>query len=77
MADDRLAVAVDIVAKRVIHTLLHTAEAEDQWENYPQVGLHDWQEVEARIARLADEINPDDETFKAAYEFLDARADAE
>lgn len=78
MADDRLVVAVDEVAKRVAHDLLRGAilrgEVEDMWERYDEVGEHDWQAVEGRVLRLATEVNPSNETIEAAYEFLSERA---
>lgn len=79
MADDKVAVAVDEVAKRVVARLLRWAleseNAYEKWEDYPLIGEHDWGAVEYRIKQLADDIDPDDAVFDAAYEFLAGRAE--
>lgn len=77
MADDKATVAVDEVAKRVIHIILNAESVYEEWENHPEIGEHDWNAVVYRIRQLADDINPDDAVYDAAYEFLKDRAEDE
>lgn len=75
MADDRLKEAVDIVAHHALfQTISH--EAGDLWESYPEVGEYDWEAVQDRITELLQPFRVDRESFEAAYEFLEQRAES-
>lgn len=80
MADDRVKEAVDIVARNVIHNLmLHSDLLDELWgDEYPEVGENDWDRVKARVTEIVGPLYAySEETYRAAYDFLDARADAE
>jgi hypothetical protein len=83
VADDRLNEAIDIVARNVVHNILvHDDNVlDEEWgDNYPEIGEHDWDRIKQRVREIGRNplINPyNEETYAAAYEFLDARADAE
>jgi hypothetical protein len=78
MADDRVTEARLIVAKRVISNALDADyPMAPEWSNYPEVGEADWAAVAQFIATHRAHLVPTDEEFEAAYDFLDARADAE
>lgn len=48
-----------------------------EWENYPDIGEHDWAKVLGSVNRLAATIAPGLRAYLAAYEALTARAEAE
>lgn len=54
------------VARQIVHNALDSIE----WENYPEIGEYDWNEV-LRICRLQ---APGDHAFAAAYAWLAERA---
>ena len=72
MADDRLREAVQTVAKDAIHLLVRRG-LEDAWEDYPEVGQHDWERIEKQIAQWVSA--PDSEALTAAMEYLEGRAE--
>lgn len=75
MADDRLQVAVDIVARAVIDRVV-SSELGDQWaDNYPEVGEHDWLLVQERVTNRLLALAPPPEEFEAAYEYLEGRTE--
>lgn len=79
MVDDRLAVAVavDIVAHRVLDHLVDADVVGDLWgDEYPEIGEHDWDRVCKRVRALIPS-GPAAEEFAAAYEHLESRAEGE
>lgn len=75
MGDNRLAEAVDIVAKRALRNAASAPDCEPLWEDYPDIGEHDWALVEERLHDLVELIAPDEGTFEAAYDYLKERSD--
>lgn len=71
MADDRLDVAVDVVARDLIAKVVREYGG-DQWDSYPEIGEHDWERIDKRALELAAQV--DGEQYLAAYEFLESRA---
>jgi hypothetical protein len=69
MADDPTKHAIDVIAHRVIATSVQT-----EWGYYSEIGEHDWLAVVARVGQLVESFEPDLETFNAAYEHLEHRA---
>lgn len=75
MADDKLAEAVDIVARHLIYAVLD--HASEEWENYPEIDENDWMAIEGRALNLASNMSPTTEEFGAAYDYLERRAEHE
>ena len=71
MADNRVQEAVDIVARHALAIASQTAELLD----FPEIGEHDWERVEAEIDRLVKRLAPTLDEFEAAYEYLASRAE--
>ena len=71
VADNRLAEAIDVVARWIIAFQALNVE----WGDYPEIGEHDWGTVIDRLDELAD--SPGTDEYEAAYDFLAARADGE
>jgi len=71
MADNRVAEAVNVVARHVI--------ADDARfigrGNWSELSQHDWALVVARMIEIAGE--PSGDEYEAAYDFLTARADVQ
>jgi len=72
MTDDRLAQAIDIMAR---HAIAYFSERGigDAWEFYPEIGENDWETIQERVIQLAP--YPDRATYQAAYDYLTERAD--
>lgn len=72
--------AIDVIARRVVHLLLTAPVGGSEdialWEDYPEIGEHDWDRVIDRAKVLAPP-NPDADEYTAAYAHLSARVDAE
>jgi hypothetical protein len=47
------------------------------WEEYPDIGEHDWAEVLNEVHRQVDKIAPELDDYIAAYDALTARANAD
>lgn len=66
--------AIGTVVRRVIYDLiegyLNTGEG---WEDYPEIGKHDWDRVGAGLAYVAETFN-DGPVYAEAYALLAARA---
>ncbi len=77
MADNRLAEAVDAMAKHVIRNVVHDSmEAGELWADYPEMGEDDWIRVVERAGELTDLLYPDSpDTVAAAYDYLTERAE--
>lgn len=78
MADNRLAEAIDVIAKQAIKSATddHPGYAVS-WENYPEIGEEDWARVVERIDELTGLMAPDQAQFEAAYDYLTERANDE
>lgn len=68
-----VAAAVRQIARWAIANVITVVPPE--WEDYPEIGEHDWERVEAEIDRVVTMLAGQEEKFKAAYEFLSGRAD--
>lgn len=75
MADDRLNVAVETVARRAISNALSEYGRAPEWEDYPEIGEHDWILVDEEIDRRRQRQDVTAEEFAAAYEYLEGRAE--
>lgn len=75
MADNRLAEAVDIVARGVITRLVEW-DLDDAWGSYlDELGEHDWGAVRRRVVVLLSQSHPDPDAYEAACRFLASRAE--
>lgn len=72
MADNRVSEAVDVVARWAIDLLLNDSL---NWEDFPDIGEHDFEVVRKRAEVIAD--CPSLDEYRAAYEYLASRADGE
>lgn len=69
----RLDNAIQVVSRRVACNLLNEDALQDAWDSYAEVGQYDWELIEkAAIARIR-ELNPSDEVYEAAYDYLTSR----
>jgi hypothetical protein len=72
--EDALAVQTRLtVARRVIADIVER-EIGDQWENYPEIGEHDWQAIQDVAIERTKELGPSDDVYHAAYDRLARRA---
>lgn len=76
MADNRVDEAVDIVARRMIQDVTEPDALGDLWESYPDLGEHDFRAVVGRAAETVLHVVgvPTFEEYRAAYDYLSARA---
>jgi hypothetical protein len=67
---------VDVVARSVLAAIL--SDDEDRWEDYPEIGEHDWIAVMDRVRAIAEAVTAhvDPNAFQQAYQTLAARADS-
>ncbi|GEA79956.1 hypothetical protein [Cellulomonas uda] len=65
--------AIDTIARHVVatHGPLETGSA---WEDYPEIGEHDWSRVCAAAAAVREDLWPEHDRYDAAYGLLAARA---
>lgn len=61
------------VARRIVVNSLKNGG--EWWEQYPEVGEHDWSRVVVEVDRLAATLEVPDEEFKPAYALLSERAE--
>lgn len=69
MADDRETEAIDTVARRILRNAA-AGDAEPEWGDYPALLEGQWSLVQNRIAGIIDALDPGEESFVAAYEYL-------
>lgn len=78
MADNRVAEAIDIVARRIVFdrvtAFLDEGQFMDSWAEYPEIGEQDFEEVTKRATALVVRLAPDDAEYDGAYKFLTSRA---
>lgn len=72
MSDPLVAEAVDIMARSILALLVKSPDLTLGWEDFPEIGEHDWDAIEARMLQLAPE--PKNEVYQAAFDFLAGRA---
>lgn len=65
--------AVDVIARHCLSVLALSAKPDDAWEDYPDIGEHDWARVILRMASLAP--IPEIEEYRQAYDHLRLRAE--
>lgn len=79
-AEDELAFQVtrarDIVARRVVNRLINEDALGCLWEDYPELGEHDWVAVTKHAEVIVERLDPAQEKYDSAYRFLAARAEA-
>lgn len=75
MTDDKFANAVDVIAKNLLTSC--AAVCEKDWEDYPDLGENDWEQVRNRVRDLVDLLAPSPPEYEAAYEYLAERARGE
>jgi hypothetical protein len=75
VADDRLQVAIEIVAHGIVDRLAHNEMTQDDLrsDDYAEIGEHDWDRIWERIRNIPQRISP--EEFEAAVEYLEGRAE--
>ena len=68
--------AISAVARHLIADRLDAYDVGDMWDQYPEIGEHDWYAVTQRVQEIikATVKPPSAERFKAAYERLESRA---
>lgn len=65
---------VRMVARQVAALALHPEfPAEIAWEEYPEIGEHDWEAVIAEVAYIADVLRVSQDNYDHAYAQLAAR----
>lgn len=74
MADEQTPVesSIDLMARYMLWQLVDVERV--RWENYPELGEHDFERIIERIEQIAPPC-PDMHERQAAYEFLSNRAD--
>ncbi len=72
-----VALARDIVARRVVNRLINEDTLGCLWEDYPDIGEHDWIAVTKQAERIVERLDPAGEKYDAAYAFLSSRAGGE
>jgi hypothetical protein len=65
--------AIEVVARMAIFNQLDKIE----WEDYPDIGEDDWQEVLDRIDTIGYGLKPMDDDYAEAYALLESRAEKE
>jgi hypothetical protein len=66
--------AIKIVARQVLADVAEYAA--EQWEEYPEIGEHDWDAVVTEVVRLAP-VDATSTDFVEAYSLLESRAESE
>lgn len=68
--------AMDVIIRAVIARLIDEPDTVgEMWEDFPEIGEHDWIEICEQVAERAKSFINSPEVFKAAYEHLASRAD--
>lgn len=75
--DFNAALARDIVARRVASRLIDEDALGVLWEDYPEIGEHDWVAVTKQAEHIAERLNPSDDQYTAAYFYLASMASDE
>jgi hypothetical protein len=65
--------AIDVIAREALSRFAAEAMPRDEWENFPEIGEHDWEKVAERVQQLAPSVPRDD--YLAAYALLEGRAE--
>jgi len=69
-----VALARDIVARRVVNSLVNGDALGCLWEDYPDIGENDWIAVTKQAERIVERLDPAGEKYDAAYAYLASRA---
>lgn len=75
MASDQTSEALEVVAKWVAAGALR-GMIEPEWENYPEIGEHDWDAIQCWLESHAASIDPERMEYSRAYTVLTKRAEA-
>lgn len=67
--------AIDTVARRLVKHRADVLEVQEDWEEFADVGLYDWERVQARAQELVHELDRGQGPFEAAYNLLKTRAE--
>lgn len=73
MATNPTELAIRDVARHAIAAAVSRNPPE--WEDYPDIGEHDWAEVEREVQRRVAQIEVQHEKYECAYRHLAGRAD--
>lgn len=65
--------AVDAVARRLVYNAYHGGRQD--WEDFPEIGEHDWSDVTTRAFRIVEALQVSDDAFTEAYKYLSDRAE--
>jgi hypothetical protein len=65
--------AAKVVANRIVAQALDHQILGD-WEDYPEIGEHDWKLIEAQLEILAGKLRPQAAEYDSAYKLLADRA---
>lgn len=73
--DDETVQAIETVARRVLFVLVDTEYyGADVWEDFPEIGEHDWDRVVDQARALVGGLNPSGSLYADAYAHLKSRA---
>ena len=73
--DEKTDHALDVVAVMyACNLMIRHADLDDDWEDYPDLGMYDFIEVVERVKKMAGEVGPTTEEYKAAYDHLKSRS---
>jgi len=64
-----------VLIRRLMWALAVSESVGEMWEDYPEIGEHDWIDICNRLAASVARQNPSAEEFQAAYAHLAGRAD--
>lgn len=74
MARNLEALAVDTIARRLVHHSVRAVGRDGMWtpswEDYPDLSAEQWQQVVDRARDLAEQQNPSEDDFRSSYEYL-------
>lgn len=66
---EREAQAIDTVSRRILRNAV-ASDDEPEWGDYPALLEEQWSKVQGRIANIVDALDPGEDAFAAAYEYL-------
>lgn len=74
MTDIPLTAAYFTVARQVAVAVLTNGRAEEMWEDFPDIGEHDWEQVLVALDVLVQDLRLATADSEAAYDLLTQRA---
>lgn len=68
--------AMDVIIRSILRRLTDDPDqVGEMWEDYPEIGEHDWIEICAQVADRSKTFTNSPEVYKAAYAHLASRAE--